>query len=210
MNIILFGPYGSGKGTQARLLQEKFKMTVFDTGSELRKNVTDKTPLGLQVKKILDRGDLVSDKIIIDIISNWLNQNSHINNILFDGIPRTLNQAILLDELLLSKNISVKRIYIDISYDESIKRQTLRRICNKCGKIFPYTYKKKTCNEKDCNGTLKERTENDPKIAKKRADTFMTITMPVNNYYRRKNTLHIIDGMQGIDEVFAKILTVLQ
>jgi len=204
MNIILFGPYGSGKGTQARLLKEKFNMKVFDTGAVLRQNVQNQTDLGLKVKQIMDKGDLVSDELIMEITAAWIRNQDKNSNILFDGIPRTTKQAELLDNVLEENNIRVKRVFINISYEESIKRQTLRRICSDCKKIFPSTFKENNCDE--CNGNLETRTENDPVIAKKRADSFKSTTLPIIKKYRESNKIIEIDGMLNIEGVSSSIL----
>jgi adenylate kinase len=204
MNIILFGPYGSGKGTQAKMLEKKFDMKVFDTGAVLRQSVKEETELGIKVKEIMNNGELVSDNLIMEITEDWIKKQNKNDNILFDGIPRTLEQSNILDKILKNNNIEVKRIFINIPYEESIKRQTLRRICSDCKKIFPASYSKNICDE--CNGKLETRAENDPLIAKKRADSFEKTTMPIIEKYRKLKNIIEIDGMLDIEKVKQSIL----
>lgn len=208
LNLVLFGPYGAGKGTQAQILREKFNMAYFDTGTVLRQNVEDKTELGLKAKEIMDRGDLVPNELIMEIISSWIKTVPSDKNILFDGIPRFLEQAKTFDEVLEKNHINVLRIFIEISKEESIRRQVERRVCQKCQKIFPFTYKTNSCDVDQ--GELVLRKENDPVIATKRADIFESQTIPVINYYKDKDLILSVDGLKSIESVTSEILQVIQ
>jgi len=203
-NIALFGPYGSGKGTQARILKEKFGMSYFDTGEVLRDNVKNETEIGKRAQEFMNRGDLVSDELIMEVVADWISRRESINNLLFDGIPRTLEQAIKFDAILKEKNISAKRIFINISEQESIQRQIGRKICATCGEIYPYTFKSEVCAKDE--GPLTIRKENSPEIATKRAGVYKVETMPVIEYYREQGALIEIDGTLPVNKVTEEIL----
>jgi adenylate kinase len=211
--IRLFGPYGSGKGTQAKLLSQNFDAPVFDTGSELRDNIKNNTAIGIKVKSVIDKGELVTNDIILDLIKNWLASQIKKGNkaIILDGTSRELEQAKLIDQYL-SEELQIKNItniHIKIPRDESILRQTQRRICNYCGEIFPYAYKKDQCN-KCGKGVLEIRKENDPLVAEKRADIFEAETLPVLEYYQSKKALIEIDGLRSIEDVTNSIMNVFK
>ena len=187
MNLILFGPPGAGKGTQAKMLIDKFGLVQISTGDMLRDEVNSQSELGKSAKSIMDRGDLVSDNIIMAMIEKRIQMSDCNNGFILDGFPRTLKQAVELDQLLDNSKINIKNV-IEIVVDENL---LLERINKRS------TENKKTRND-DNSVTLKNRI----KIYKKD-------TMPVIEYYRNLNKLNTIDGMQSIEKVFQGILKIL-
>ena len=187
MNLILFGPPGAGKGTQAKMLIDKFNMVQISTGDMLRDEVKSQSDLGKNAKSIMDRGDLVSDDIIMAMIEKRIQMSDCNNGFILDGFPRTLKQAVELDQLLDNFKINIKNV-IEIVVDENL---LLERINKRS------TENKNTRND-DNSVTLKNRI----KVYKKD-------TMPVIEYYRNLNKLNTIDGMQSIEKVFQGILKIL-
>ena len=176
MNIILFGPYGSGKGTQGRILAEKYNLEMFDTGSELRKHIKNETELGKKIKNIIDGGELVSNEtfyqaiflngsneIVMEVVSSFIDNAPTNKELLFDGIPRTQEQADLLDALLDKQKIEVKRLFINVPRELSIARQVGRKTCQACGTIHKMDYASNNCSK--CETKMEKRVENDESIA---------------------------------------------
>ena len=187
MNLILFGPPGAGKGTQAKMLIDKFGLVQISTGDMLRDEVNSQSELGKSAKSIMDRGDLVSDNIIMAMIEKRIQMSDCNNGFILDGFPRTLKQAVELEQLLDNSKINIKNV-IEIVVDEKL---LLERINKRS------TENKNTRND-DNSVTLKNRI----KVYKKD-------TMPVIEYYRNLNKLNTIDGMQSIEKVFQGILKIL-
>ena len=187
MNLILFGPPGAGKGTQAKMLIDKFNLVQISTGDMLRDEVNSQSELGKSAKSIMDRGDLVSDNIIMAMIEKRIQMSDCNNGFILDGFPRTLKQAVELDQLLDNFKINIEKV-IEIVVDENL---LLERINKRS------TENKNTRND-DNSVTLKNRI----KVYKKD-------TMPVIEYYRNLNKLNTIDGMQSIEKVFQGIVKIL-
>ena len=187
MNLILFGPPGAGKGTQAKMLIDKFDLVQISTGDMLRDEVNSQSELGKSAKSIMDRGDLVSDNIIIAMIEKRIQMSDCNNGFILDGFPRTLKQAVELDQLLDNLKINIKNV-IEIVVDENLLLERIKKRS---------TENKNTRND-DNSVTLKNRI----KVYKKD-------TMPVIEYYRNLNKLNTIDGMQSIEKVFQGILKIL-
>ena len=187
MNLILFGPPGAGKGTQAKMLIDKFNLVQISTGDMLRDEVNSQSELGKSAKSIMDRGDLVSDNIIMAMIEKRIQMSDCNNGFILDGFPRTVKQAVDLDKLLNDLKIKIEKV-IEIVVDESL---LLERINKRS------TENKNTRND-DNSVTLKNRIK-----------VYQKDTMPVIEYYRNLNKLNTIDGMQSIEKVFQGILKIL-
>ena len=187
MNLILFGPPGAGKGTQAKMLIDKFSLVQISTGDMLRNEVESNSELGKSAKSIMDRGDLVSDNIIMAMIEKRIQMSDCNNGFILDGFPRTLKQAVELDQLLDNSKINIKNV-IEIVVDEKL---LLERINKRS------TENKNTRND-DNSVTLKNRIK-----------VYQKDTMPVIEYYRNLNRLNTINGMQNIEKVFQGILKIL-
>ncbi len=215
MAIIILGPPGSGKGTQAKLLAEKFKLEYVGSGNtlRLRQKLSDFT--GKKLAKVMNRGELVPSLVVMDLAANELEKfkkHPKINGFVLDGWTRTVMEAVLMDEALSwyewDKNIKV--LLIDISSKESFNRLTKRRQCEKCGKLIPWIGKFKKLKECDeCGGKLMTRPDDNLQSIKKRLEEYKNETMKSINYYKKQGRLIKIDGEQSIENVFQDILKVL-
>ena len=187
MNFILFGPPGAGKGTQAKMLIDKFNIVQISTGDMLRDEVKSQSELGKSAKSIMDRGDLVSDNIIIAMIKKRIQMSDCNNGFILDGFPRTLNQAIELDGLLEDLKIKIDKV-IQIDVDENLLLERIN--------------KRSLENESI-------RNDDNSSILKNRIIVYKKDTMPVIDYYKNLKKLITIDGMQSIEKVSRDILNIL-
>jgi adenylate kinase len=187
MRLILLGPPGAGKGTQATRLVEKFGIVQLSTGDMLRAAVKAETPIGLQAKSVMAAGGLVSDEIVIGIIADRIGEPDCAKGFILDGFPRTVGQAEALSLLLKSKNLKLNSV-IELKVDEAA---LLARV-------------EKRVAEMTAKGEA-IRADDNPEALKKRLDAYRVQTTPVSDYYRKLGALNTIDGMQTIDKVTAAI-----
>ncbi|MHA1595492.1 MAG: adenylate kinase [Candidatus Baldrarchaeia archaeon] len=213
MRIILFGPPGAGKGTQAKKLSEVFGIPHIATGDILREEVARGTELGKLAKSYMDRGELVPDDIIIRIIEERLKREDCRNGFILDGFPRTMAQAEALDDLLRRLNIKLDAVInLEVSDDEVVRRLSYRRICKKCGKIYHLMFDPpKEDNICDmCGGELYQRDDDKEEVIRNRLEVYRKQTLPLLKYYEEKGLLININGERSIDEVFNDIIRVLE
>jgi len=181
-NIILFGPPGSGKGTQSEKIIEKYGLVHLSTGDLLRKERQLKTPLGIEAQQFIDKGQLVPDEVVIGMISSALDENPEARGFLFDGFPRTVAQAEALDRLLeLKKSEIALVLFLEVNEEELIKR---------------LVHRAKTSGRTD---------DADENIQRKRQEVYKNETLPVAVYYARSKKVININGIGGIDEIFSKL-----
>jgi adenylate kinase len=186
-NLILFGPPGSGKGTQSEKLVEKYQLVHLSTGNLLREEIANKTPLGTEAKNLMDKGQLVPDEVVIGMIDNCLDHHKDARGFLFDGFPRTLAQSEALDRLLRLKNSEIALVLIlDVNEEELIRRLVLRG---------------KTSGRGD---------DADENVQRKRQEVYKRDTFPVAAYYQKMKKLVHVDGMGGIEEIFDRLLTAIE
>jgi adenylate kinase len=183
MRLILLGPPGAGKGTQAARLVEKYKIPQLSTGDMLRAAVKAGSPIGLKAKAVMDAGGLVSDEIVVGIISDRIEQPDAANGFILDGFPRTVAQAEALDTLLSKKHMELDAI-VELKVDEAA---LLSRI------------EKRAAETVAAGGAV--RADDNPEAFKVRLDAYRVQTAPVSAYYASKGTLKTVDGMKPIDEV---------
>ena len=213
MELILFGAPGVGKGTQAKILSSKFNIAHISTGDILREAVKEKTPLGLKVKEIMHKGELVPDDIMIGIIKDILNQPQSKNGFVLDGFPRSIWQAKSLDKLLEKLKIEeIHVINITASEEELVKRLTNRRACRSCGSIFNYNEikNKEQCPVCGAKDSFYQRKDDKEDVIKRRLEIYSSTTKPVLEYYKKQNKAINISGLQNIKEVTDSILSVLK
>ena len=214
MNLILLGPPGAGKGTQAKILEEHHGFKQLSTGDMLRAAKVAGTEIGLRAKAIMDRGELVSDDIVIGIVSERLDQPDVVNGVVFDGFPRTPAQADALEKLLVSRDQKLDAV-IEIKVDSEalVKRIAGRYTCAECGKGYHEEFAKPKqagiCDE--CGSTeFTRRADDNEKTVRDRLAIYNTQTAPLVAYYREKGNLHVIDGMADIGKVTQEVDAVLR
>lgn len=210
MNLIILGPQGSGKGTQAEKLAQKFGLEHIDMGKFLREVAVLNTPLGREIHETINiKKELVSDKILREVIHLKLTGLSRERGIVFDGVPRSLAQLEYLEGVMTEVGRKIDAvIVINLSEKESIERISKRRICQKCKKIFIFGKDEDARNGvcSSCGGEVTLRIDDAPEGVLKRLGIFKTETMAVAEYYRKQEKLFEIDGDQTIEKVFADIL----
>ena len=199
MDIILFGMQGSGKGTQGKYLAEKYNLTVFEMGGQLRQMIGSGSPLGEKIKEIVEVGNLVDDDTIIGVIENFLSTLSTDQPVLFDGIPRTVVQSDKLLNLLSQNNRDAFAVVIKISEDEAIKRLTQRRVCEKCQGVYAPSYKSDICEH--CGGKLVIRHDDNLESIKRRLGNYENETIPVIKSFYERDHLIEVDGEQLVEKV---------
>lgn len=211
MNIVLFGPPGSGKGTQAKLLAEKYGIPHISTGDILRENLKNKTKLGLAAKSYMDRGELVPDDVLIGIIKDRLSQSDCASGFLLDGYPRTVPQADALRTILseMGKKLDIV-LNIDVRDDELMKRLTGRRMCA-CGASYHILFNPpKQAGICDlCGNQLYQRDDDKEEAIRNRLDVYKRQTQPLIDYYTKEGMMVTVNGAAGISEVFDEIISAL-
>lgn len=209
MQLILFGPPGVGKGTQARIISKELNIPHISTGDILREAVTEKTELGLKAQEIMQRGELVSDDIMIGIIRNVLEQPRCNNGSILDGYPRTVNQADSLIKLFKELNIKdFKLINIEADEKELVRRITNRRTCSNCNSIFNYSEIKDIVKCPNCGAenSFFQRKDDKEEVIKKRLEVYKNTTSPVLQFFEKYKVTLNVDGTKSIDEVTREIL----
>jgi len=209
VNIIILGPQGSGKGTQAKLLAEKLGLVYLEMGQILREISTQKTPLGEKISDFLDKGVLVDNQIMTEILKNYLTRENFKKGILLDGFPRNLNQVSLLETILKNNQAEINKvIFLNISNEESIRRLTARRICPKCGRNFNLVTLPPKQDEicDDCHIQLVRRDDENDEVIKERLKVYQEETLPVIDYFRQKGMVVEINGEQPIEVIHQEIL----
>jgi adenylate kinase len=214
VNIILLGPPGAGKGTQAKLIEDKHGMKQLSTGDMLRAAVAQGTETGRKAKEIMDRGELVPDAVVVGIISDRLEQPDVTNGFILDGFPRNEAQAVALDQMLAGKGLKLDAV-IEMKVDDEalVERITGRYTCAKCGKGYHDRFEKpKVASVCDvCGGTeFSRRADDNEKTVRDRLSVYNRQTAPLVHYYGGRGTLKTIDGMADIAEVTRQIEGVLK
>lgn len=208
LHVVLLGPQGSGKGTQAELLAKELGLTRIETGAIFRRTAASKTPIGRRLHRLITGGTLVPDKLVISILRAALQKVSRQSGIVFDGYPRTLKQARALDGLLAVEHRSLTHaIYIPISRRTTIKRLSLRRTCEKCGTpwILGRNISPRAVTCKKCGGRVYQREDDKPIAIAKRLREYLTKTLPIVDYYRRRGILYQVDGEPSIPDVWRTV-----
>ncbi len=212
MNLILLGPPGGGKGTQAKRIVEKYGIPQISTGDILRDAVAKGTELGKKAKEYMDRGELVPDEVVIGIVRERLSQPDCEKGFILDGFPRTIKQAEALDEILEEMNKKIDAVIdIEVPDEEIIKRIVYRRTCKNCGAVYNLIYSPpKEDNKCDkCGGELYQRDDDKEETVKERLRVYKEQTQPLIDYYKNKGVLYTVDGTKSIDEVWSQIEDIL-
>lgn len=209
MNIILLGPPGAGKGTQAKRIEDSRGLVQLSTGDMLRAAVASGSPLGCQAKEVMDAGMLMPDDLMIQMIAERIDQPDCKNGFILDGFPRTTRQAEALDEMLAGKGLRLHAV-IEMQVDEEalVERITGRFSCAKCGAGYHDKFQKPkragVCDS--CGGTeFKRRADDTEETVRTRLEAYRAQTAPILPYYRAKGVLQSVDGMAEIGEVTRQI-----
>jgi len=213
MRIVLLGAPGSGKGTQAKLLVEKYKLPQISTGDMLREAVAEATLLGRQAKVSMDAGQLVSDEIVLAIIQERVTRPDARKGFILDGFPRNLQQAEALDQLLTSLGRPLNlSLLVAVDVDALIQRLVGRRTCLSCGQMYNIYYApphiEGRCDE--CGGRLRHRADDNEETIGNRLRVFETHTLPVVEYYKEQGTLRTIQGVGEISDIFKAVTKVVE
>lgn len=208
MRIILLGPPGAGKGTQAKNLSEKLKIPHISTGDLLRWNVKENTKLGKLAKKFMEQGDLVPDNLVTEMLISQISSSNSKNGFILDGYPRNIAQAKILDEILEKQKDCDYVIYLDTSESVIIQRLSGRRVCSVCGK----NYHLKNMPPKhdmvcdNCGNALVQRMDDREETIKNRLDIYLKETTSLIDYYEKRNKLYRISADGDADTVLNKIV----
>lgn len=204
MNIILLGPPGVGKGTVASKLSKKLSIPHIATGDMLRENVAEKTKLGLEAKNHMDKGYLVPDEVVIEMIKERLQKDDCKKGFILDGFPRTINQADQIGDVIKIDKV----VNLQVSDDIIIKRLGRRRVCSKCGSIYHLDYikpeKEGICDK--CDGILYQRKDDKTDAIIKRLEVYRKETEPLIKYYTDKKLIIDVDGSGTPEEVFELVV----
>ena len=208
MVLIIFGPPGAGKGTQASIIAKNYNMLHISTGDMLRAAVKEGSELGNLAKSYMDKGELVPDHVVIGIIREVIKSSDSINGYLLDGFPRTIPQAEALDWMLNSESLKVDKVVsIEVPDVEIISRIGGRRVCEKCGAMYHKVYdppkNADICDK--CGGNLYQRDDDKEDVIRKRLEVYSRQTLPLKAYYRNAGILGEIDGLGTIDDVRSRI-----
>jgi adenylate kinase len=213
MDIVLLGAPGSGKGTQAEYLQRKLGLVHIASGDLFREHIFRKSKLGRKIESYILRGALVPDKVVIEILRERLLQPDMEKGTILDGFPRTLEQAVALDEMFQSLRRSIDHvIYIEVSDELVIERLANRLICRKCQAPFHKIYRPFVqCPTGECHGEfLYQRPDDQPETVRKRLKTFYKLTLPLINYFDKKGILTRVSGSGPMEEVNKAVLEAVQ
>jgi adenylate kinase len=206
--LVLLGPPGAGKGTQAKRLAERYAIPQLATGDMLRAARAAGTEVGKRVAAVMDAGQLVSDEIVIDLIDERLNDESTRRGAIFDGFPRSVAQAESLEKMLAGHDRRIDRaILVDVPDDEVIRRNTGRRTCQSCQRTFHVYFSPPkqdgVCDA--CGGKLIQRPDDSEQTIRTRLEAYHRITSPLITFYDGKGLLRRVDGIGALDDVFGRL-----
>ncbi len=212
-NIVLVGPPGVGKGTQGIRLKERYGIPIISTGDILRESVRIGSPLGKEAKSFMDKGALVPDEVVVDIVGERLKKKDCADGFILDGFPRTISQADALESLLEKQKKTITHVIIfDVSEEEVIRRLSGRRLCKKCGNAYHVIFNPPdnvgVCDK--CGGQLYQRDDDNEETVLKRLKVYASQTSPLIEFYQDRGVLNKISGLGSIEEIFERITFVLE
>ena len=212
MKIIMLGAPGAGKGTQAKMIADKYGVPHISTGDIFRANIKNGTELGMEAKKYMDQGLLVPDELVVDLVVDRVNQDDCTNGYVLDGFPRTIPQAEVLDSELTKLGDHIDyAINVDVPDENIVKRMSGRRACLTCGATYHIEHvppkKEGICDV--CGSELVLRDDDKPETVKNRLNVYHEQTQPLIDFYTEKGVLKTVDGTVPMEEVFAAITAIL-
>lgn len=211
--LVLIGPPGAGKGTQADLLEQNLGLKKVSSGDLFRENLKNQTPLGRLAQEYMDRGELVPDAVTIDMIKERITRSDCRSGVILDGFPRTLEQAQALEDMLASLGTRIHSVpLLTVPDEELIRRLTGRRVCQNCGASYHVTLNPPrqagVCDR--CGGELHQRTDDTEETVRNRLFVYYKQTSPLVGYYFAKGLLVKIDGMRSIEEIQRDLVDAIQ
>jgi adenylate kinase len=212
VRIILLGPPGAGKGTQATRIAQEQAIPHISTGDILRANVREGTELGREAKRYMDAGDLVPDDVILGMVGDRLRAPDAEGGFLFDGFPRTVPQAEALERLLVERATPLDVVLrLAVAKDEVVSRLTGRRTCSGCGRIFHLDYDPPTVDGRcdECGGELQQREDDREDVVLNRLEVYAAQTEPLEHFYWERGLLRDVQAVGSVDEVFASAAAIL-
>jgi adenylate kinase len=212
MRLILLGPPGAGKGTQAKMLKEKFNIPQISTGDILRKAVSNGTELGEKTKAYMGDGGLVPDEIVVELIKEKIKEPECAQGFILDGFPRTIVQAQKLEEMLREMKLAIAAVIdIEVDPEELLIRLTGRRSCSDCGAMFHSESRPPkqagVCDH--CGHELYQRTDDNEETILKRLAVYEDETTPLKDYYRKQGNLKPVSGRGSVEEIFSQVLALV-
>ncbi|MFA5867980.1 MAG: adenylate kinase [Actinomycetota bacterium] len=213
MNMIIMGPPGSGKGTQAARISAKFGIPAVSTGDMLREAIAKGTPLGLEAKSFMDKGELVPDDVVIKIVRDRLNEPDAQQGFLLDGFPRSAVQAEALGKMLKSQGKDIDLVLnIAVPDDEIIRRLSRRRVCPKCNAVYHLDHRPSQTEDvcDTCGTGLIQRDDDNEATISHRLEVYRTNSEPLIGYYRDMGILAEVSGTRPMDEVFETIVVLIE
>lgn len=212
MKIVLLGPPGAGKGTQAKSISNRYSIPHISTGDIFRSNISENTPLGVEAKKYMDNGQLVPDEVTINMVKDRLQQDDCKNGYLLDGFPRTVHQAEALQAFLETRDEQLDTaLLIEVPMNFILERMTGRRVCPSCGASYHIKFNP-TKNDGKCDvcgSDIIQRKDDTEETVKERLDVYERQTQPLIDFYKERNMLSVVDGTKAINEVFESICKIL-
>ncbi|SHJ49556.1 Adenylate kinase [Clostridium amylolyticum] len=212
MKIVLLGPPGAGKGTQAKSICNRYNIPHISTGDIFRKHMAENTPLGIEARKHIDIGHLVPDKVTIDMLLERLKNEDCKDGYLLDGFPRTVLQAEALQQFLESNNERLTTaLLIEVPREFIIERMTGRRVCPSCGASYHTKFNPPQIQDKCdiCGSDIMQRKDDTEETVRERLDVYESQTQPLIDFYENKNLLSKVDGTKAINAVFESICEIL-
>jgi adenylate kinase len=213
MRLILLGPPGAGKGTQAKMLKEKFSIPQISTGDILRQAVKDNNKLGIKAGSFMDSGQLVPDDVVIDLIKERIKQVDCEKGFILDGFPRTIVQAEKLSETLIEMDLVIDRVVdLEVNAEEVISRLAGRSTCPDCGGMFH----EESCPPivsgvcDSCGGALAQRQDDNAETILKRLDVYQESTAPLRQFYKKQGNLKAVTARGSIEEIFSRVLKMVK
>jgi len=212
MNIVIFGPPGAGKGTQSKFIVKKFNLFQLSTGELLRNEIINKTQLGLNISSTMNSGNLVSDKIVSDLIEIYISNNDFNDRLIFDGYPRNISQAENLNLLLKKYNKKLDLVLkLSVPIDIIKKRITGRSICSICGKIYNEYFNPAPINANCCSSKyLQKRSDDTLDIAISRYENYEKNIKPVTDFYKETKLLKVVNGETSIMAITKEISDLIE
>lgn len=208
MKIIFLGPPGAGKGTKAEIVAERLGIPTISTGAIIREAIKSGSPMGVEAKKFIDAGNLISDDVVIGIVKERLAKSDCKRGFILDGFPRTVSQAIALSDM----GVIIDRVvFIDVPDEVIFDRMSGRRVCQKCGATYHVTDHPSKAGDlcEKCGGELMIRSDDAPEVVHSRLEVYHTTTEPLYDYYVAQGNLVKVDGLGSVEETIARTFRAL-